>query len=462
MRRLGIMPIWAREDFVLPALEQALDLVDILAITVHCPHEWLKKFEDSSEGLARGFQSACPDRILYLDLPPVEETAIEKTTPHILNTLLDLLHPENGDLIWMLQPYEFYSSSAQKELSEWVIEHSDFVTVRHKTRIFYPDFRHYVGNTAVRLHRYSRDRRFVPASYLSPWQATRSAALLPETISMFDYQLMCTWELLELMWAGEQERLSAKQLLKTEWATRILSKYDIEREELCMKENQSVTKHHGFWLDNSAEERTGGGLLDYDGLHPEYIEARELPARIVDSRKYFPFYRARLPLLSLKGKKKLKGIEIGVARAHHAWGILHDLDIEKLSLIDPYLEYSGDKASWKRQLSRLRDAVSLMHPWGDRVEFYFEKAEDAAHRFPSESQDFVYVDGSPLYEFVKKDLECYYPKLKPGGLMCGHDYHHPGLEGSTQAIDEFVSHHHLSLGTGGNYNFWFFKPEEEE
>ena len=47
---------------------------------------------------------------------------------------------------------------------------------------------------------------------------------------------------------------------------------------------------------------------------------------------------------------------------------------------------------------------------------------EASARFESESVDFIFVDADHHYSSVVKDLLNWTPKLKPGGIICGHDY----------------------------------------
>jgi len=51
-----------------------------------------------------------------------------------------------------------------------------------------------------------------------------------------------------------------------------------------------------------------------------------------------------------------------------------------------------------------------------------KKSEIAAKDFEAESVDFVFIDAEHTYSAVIKDIESWYPKLKIGGVMCGHDY----------------------------------------
>lgn len=67
---------------------------------------------------------------------------------------------------------------------------------------------------------------------------------------------------------------------------------------------------------------------------------------------------------------------------------------------------------------------------------------DAAKKFKDESLYAVFIDGEHDYDNVKKDIDAWYSKVKPGGYFCGHDYHteHPGV---IKAVDEFITNNNL-------------------
>lgn len=58
----------------------------------------------------------------------------------------------------------------------------------------------------------------------------------------------------------------------------------------------------------------------------------------------------------------------------------------------------------------------------------------SAAKFADKSIDFLWIDANHTYPFVIQDLKCYYPKMKTGGVMSGHDWSDPGVR---QAVKEF-------------------------
>jgi cephalosporin hydroxylase len=60
---------------------------------------------------------------------------------------------------------------------------------------------------------------------------------------------------------------------------------------------------------------------------------------------------------------------------------------------------------------------------------------DASKLYEDESLDFVFIDASHEYEDVLDDLNAWYPKVKKGGTIAGHDY--MVFEPVTRAVNEF-------------------------
>jgi hypothetical protein len=60
-------------------------------------------------------------------------------------------------------------------------------------------------------------------------------------------------------------------------------------------------------------------------------------------------------------------------------------------------------------------------------------SEDAIKYLIEEDFDLIYIDGNHAYDYVKKDIQYYWPLLTAGGYLSGHDYNFPGVK---QAVDE--------------------------
>jgi len=59
---------------------------------------------------------------------------------------------------------------------------------------------------------------------------------------------------------------------------------------------------------------------------------------------------------------------------------------------------------------------------------------EAAKEFADESLDAVFLDAAHDYESVKADIGAWIEKIKPNGIISGHDYLFPGVK---SAVDEY-------------------------
>lgn len=58
---------------------------------------------------------------------------------------------------------------------------------------------------------------------------------------------------------------------------------------------------------------------------------------------------------------------------------------------------------------------------------------EASKLYKDESLDFVFIDANHEYDFIRKDILTWLPKVKKGGYIGGHDYNWPSV---TKAVDE--------------------------
>ena len=64
------------------------------------------------------------------------------------------------------------------------------------------------------------------------------------------------------------------------------------------------------------------------------------------------------------------------------------------------------------------------------------KTEDAVPFIPDDSLDICFIDAAHDYVNVTNDIKNYLPKVKKGGIICGHDYDNDHLE-VIRAVDNF-------------------------
>lgn len=149
----------------------------------------------------------------------------------------------------------------------------------------------------------------------------------------------------------------------------------------------------------------------------------------------------------------LVGCEIGVAEGENAVSILRSLPMKRLYLVDPYTCYDGDDGIDHNLVEE--KAMKTLHKYKDKVFFIKKTSEYASDMIPGDL-DFVYIDGNHSYEFVKNDIKCYYPLVKDGGIVGGHDF--CGYYGVPFAVIEFVKKHKVLL-FGEHMDWWVIKND---
>jgi hypothetical protein len=161
------------------------------------------------------------------------------------------------------------------------------------------------------------------------------------------------------------------------------------------------------------------------------------------------------------------GAEIGVAEGTYSAVILENAKPSELHLIDPWspLEAGSSLLQSQELFTDVERARALKtefsapaaHPVGDdkftkvverfkndpRVRLHRQYSYKAVTSFPDEFFDFVYIDGNHHYEFALRDLEDFAVKLKPGGLLFGHDFFEDGFAkkehyGVVDAVNVFI------------------------
>ncbi len=154
--------------------------------------------------------------------------------------------------------------------------------------------------------------------------------------------------------------------------------------------------------------------------------------------------------------RDLKVVEIGVYHGSNAKRLMKYLDVTKLYLIDPYVyEITDGFNTDDDYLLGAEDiAKNKMKKYKGKVVFIKETSDKAVSKIPNE-MDYIYIDGNHLYEFVKKDIENYYSKVRIGGVLAGDDAHNVQV---LKAVIEFVNKEKLVLHMD-KCDWWVIKGE---
>lgn len=158
-------------------------------------------------------------------------------------------------------------------------------------------------------------------------------------------------------------------------------------------------------------------------------------------------------------------VEVGVHRGEFSRALLDTWRGMHLFLIDPWEkmpEYENDPTNGGDRHADMDACISALSQHRDRWIVLRRMSADAAHVFLDNYLDFVYIDANHNEQFVRQDLELWYPKVKTGGIFAGHDYCStvtwPGVR---KAVDEFCARVpgvtiNVTGEPGGSW--WIVKP----
>lgn len=171
-------------------------------------------------------------------------------------------------------------------------------------------------------------------------------------------------------------------------------------------------------------------------------------------------------ILSRLGENPI-GAEIGVYRGSLSRRLLTRRDLH-LTMVDtwgvhqPTYGPSGDELATmhdETEWHNVREAADVHTRFGEeRRRIIQADSAEAASGVDEASLDFAFIDADHSYSGCRRDLEAWAPKVKPGGLLCGHDYRAPDfpLWEVHRAVDEFAAARGLTVETGDD-DTWFIR-----
>lgn len=120
------------------------------------------------------------------------------------------------------------------------------------------------------------------------------------------------------------------------------------------------------------------------------------------------------------------GCEVGLFRGRNARAMFRAIPGLRLYGIEPYADqpYSTRHKTVPRYERNRRMMTDRLKDSNITVIEKF--SETAVQDIPYDSLDFVYIDGDHSYDYVMTDIILWSRRVRPGGIVSGHDYILPG------------------------------------
>ena len=163
-----------------------------------------------------------------------------------------------------------------------------------------------------------------------------------------------------------------------------------------------------------------------------------------------------------------KAVEIGVYKGVLTQVLARRAPNMKLYGVDAWTTYEGylDYPPGDLESVGYPQAVERASRYPN-VELIKGWSKDVAPTFADGSLDFIYLDANHTYPCVKEDIALWAPKVKPGGIVMGHDYFETANRnrlkhlnfGVIQAVNEWVAAKgikHLFVLAQDSYPSWFY------
>lgn len=122
-----------------------------------------------------------------------------------------------------------------------------------------------------------------------------------------------------------------------------------------------------------------------------------------------------------------RGVEVGVQRGEFAHSILSRWP-GHLTLVDAWRHFPKDQyddpanGSDLEHLQNMAATIQTLRPFRGRWDIVRGLSVEEAKGFADGHFDFVYLDANHSYQAVLDDLKAWVPKVREGGIFCGHDY----------------------------------------
>jgi len=182
------------------------------------------------------------------------------------------------------------------------------------------------------------------------------------------------------------------------------------------------------------------------------------------------FYSSNSPIIVPKFKRSQltemygalgfkTGAEIGVAAGKYSEVLCQNIPGLKLLCVDPWIRQADDPIHRKNHNNHYISATKRLKDYDAAL--VRARSMDAARDVPLESLDFVYIDGNHMFDAIMVDVIEWAKRIKPGGIVSGHDYYNHNNFGIIKAVDTYTEVHKIEqwfLTDEKVKSWWWKKP----
>lgn len=158
-------------------------------------------------------------------------------------------------------------------------------------------------------------------------------------------------------------------------------------------------------------------------------------------------------------------VEIGCKEGRTTGHILANVPDSYVIAVDPWMQQDATHDPTKETYKDWDFSKIEAEFWAnvgehtERCEMIRATSEEVAKDAVNGYFDIVFIDALHDYEHVKQDIGLWWPKVRVGGMLCGHDFNHkwPGCE---RAVAE--SFDLMSVGVGPDSVWFVIKASEDQ
>lgn len=162
------------------------------------------------------------------------------------------------------------------------------------------------------------------------------------------------------------------------------------------------------------------------------------------------------------------GAEVGVFEGHTTAYLLNKFHSLNMIAIDPWASRGqhATRKSFRFGVTRMELAKARffenLAPFAPRFVTTEMEGVDGAKTIRDGELDFCFIDDDHRSWTVRANMEAYWPKVRSGGLFCGHDYGRPDDKRKYQdvkpTVDAYAKELGVEVGVMPGMVWWWRKP----